>query len=368
MSGSNSIEKGPKLNSRVGKPTERDNLGITSIQASMQDELCPVVTTVTYRAFYWAFLVWNYYDYLKRHSVKEISGKDAWGSFNNNCVKKNDFYFILGCMLNDNAERQNLAGVENGEETLKNDGPYSYNNKYLQAFFGGMQYYAGGVQTLGFVTDREQDDTPIPGISRITESVGKPLGEAFDKAISKTKYYKNYKDTDTPVPREVLKELGESIRLDMYGLDECKQLLRDAIFGEHDNKYYSSKNIIQSRDYLMFLYNEYDLKEKPSTGKLREILYDWFSPRGEHRFSYPEELECAVKGWESIIGRQYFTTSIEIICRAMKANLEYPKTLGEILRDTVNNTNWKDMQATMRISEIVESCNYNYGIREKNDV
>ena len=84
MSSNNTHEKGPRLNDRTTKSTERDNLGITSIQASMQDELCPVVTTVTYRAFYWPFLVWNYYDYIKKHSVEEISASSAWSDFNTN--------------------------------------------------------------------------------------------------------------------------------------------------------------------------------------------------------------------------------------------------------------------------------------------
>ena len=204
MSSNNTHEKGPRLNDRTTKSTERDNLGITSIQASMQDELCPVVTTVTYRAFYWPFLVWNYYDYIKKHSVEEISASSAWSDFNTNCVKKNDFYFILGCMTNTEVERQNLAGVEKGEEILKNGAPYSYDKNYLQASFGGMQYYAGGIATLGFVTDHEQDATPIPGLARITESIGKPMGEAFDKVIKQTQYYKEYKDSDKPVPIEVI--------------------------------------------------------------------------------------------------------------------------------------------------------------------
>ena len=170
--------KGPKLNHRAASPTSRDNLGITSAQTSLQDELCPVVNTVTYRAFYWPFLVWNYYTCIRNTPKSKLCEKNIGDFFNVEYVKRNDFYFILGTLLNKDADHQNLAGIDNGRAALKSAGPYQYNDKYLQAYFGGMQYYGGGCDTLGFITGREQDSTPIPGLARLTESVGKPMGEA----------------------------------------------------------------------------------------------------------------------------------------------------------------------------------------------
>ena len=46
MSNTTLSSKGPKLNDRSTHGTNRDNLGITSTQTTMQDELCPVVNTV----------------------------------------------------------------------------------------------------------------------------------------------------------------------------------------------------------------------------------------------------------------------------------------------------------------------------------
>ena len=359
--------KGPRLNNRSLRPTNRDNLGITSAQTTLQDELCPVVNTVTYRAFYWPFLVWNYYNYINSHSIEEISkGKDSQKDFNKNCVKRNDYYFILGCLMNNEAEHQNLAGVENGLAALKDypDGPYEYNEDYLKATFGGMQYYGGGVLTLGFVTNHEQDGTVIPGLARLTESIGRPMGEAFDKVISNTRYYKEYRHSEKSVPIEVVKELGDVIRMDMKGLEECKMLLKAAFFGEHDNQRYSSKNLIKSRDYLIYLYDNYDIKEKPDNKKLRYILYDWFSPRGGCEYDYPEDLEEIIKGWETVVGRQYFTTSIEVICKAMLNNLEYPKSFDQIVEDTVNNSNWDTVKLLDPVSKYINSSYISFENRE----
>ena len=372
MSNTTLSTRGPKLNDRSTHGTNRDNLGITSTQTTMQDELCPVVNTVTPRAFYWPFLAWNFYDYIKRHSVAEISKSTAFGDFNTNCVKKNDYYFVLGCLLNTKAERNNLAGVDNGSAALdKNkEGPYPYNKDYLQAVYGGMQYYSNGVLTLGIVTDRNQDETPVPGLARITKPIGEAMGEAFEKVIKETRYYKEYRLSDEPVPRDVITELGETIRLDMNGLDECKKLLAEAFFGEHDNNRYTSKKMVQSKDYLVFLYNEHGITTRPDNKQLRRILYDWFSPRGHYKYNYPEGIEDAVKGWETVIGRQYFTTAIEIICKAMIDNIEYPKSFENIVKDLYRNSDWIDIDITKPVCEYIDSCNYSYEQREDliNDV
>lgn len=359
--------KGPKLNDRSTHGTNRDNLGITSIQTAMQDELCPVVNTVTPRAFYWPFLVWNFYDYIKRHSVAEISKRTAFDDFNKNCVKKNDYYFVLGCLLNTKAERNNLAGVDKGSAAIyeNKEGPYPYDKDYLQAVYGGMQYYSNGVLSLGLVTDRNQDETPIPGIARVTKPVGEAMGAAFEKVIKETRYYKEYRLSDEPVPRDVITELGETIRLDMNGLDECKRIMREAFFGEHDNNRYTSKNMVQSKDYLVFLYNEHGMTSRPDNKLFRRILYDWFSPRGEYKYEYPEGIEQAVKGWEVVIGRQYFTTAIEIICKAMIDNLEYPKSFEKLLKDMDINSAWVDVDIMKPVREYIGNCDYNFEQREE---
>ena len=70
------MTKGPKINYSNRNFTTRDNLGINAAGTSFQAELCPVINTVTPRAFYWAFATWNYYDYWQNYKTDKRSLND----------------------------------------------------------------------------------------------------------------------------------------------------------------------------------------------------------------------------------------------------------------------------------------------------
>ena len=78
------MAKGPKFNKTGYRFTTRDNLGIEGATASIQAELCPVINTVTPRAFYWPFMVWNYYDYHVNYKTVKKTKDD----FNDNFFKE----------------------------------------------------------------------------------------------------------------------------------------------------------------------------------------------------------------------------------------------------------------------------------------
>lgn len=87
--------KGPRINYSHRNFTTRDNLGINSAGTSYQADLCPVINTVTPRAFYWAFAVWNYYDYWLNYRTEKKSVND----FEVNFLKRNDYFFVLANLL-----------------------------------------------------------------------------------------------------------------------------------------------------------------------------------------------------------------------------------------------------------------------------
>ncbi len=58
------MPRGPRLNNINKNFTTRDSLGIESVATSISADICPIVNTVTPRAFYWPFMVWIYYDFL----------------------------------------------------------------------------------------------------------------------------------------------------------------------------------------------------------------------------------------------------------------------------------------------------------------
>ena len=98
------MHRGPKLNKIKKSFTTRYSLGIEGVAASMAGDICPIVTTVTPRAFYWPFLIWNYYDYYNNlgmtPSEKELK----------KYCKKQDYFFVLAVLLNANSDRLNLVG------------------------------------------------------------------------------------------------------------------------------------------------------------------------------------------------------------------------------------------------------------------
>ena len=55
------MPRGPRLNNIAKNFTTRDSLGIEGVATSISADICPIVNTVTPRAFYWPFMVWIYY-------------------------------------------------------------------------------------------------------------------------------------------------------------------------------------------------------------------------------------------------------------------------------------------------------------------
>lgn len=330
----------------------------------MQAELCPVVNTVTYRAFYWIFMIWNYYDFYK-HSGEMDYGRNASSVFNKEYVKRQDYYFVLANLINDAEDRKNLVGVEKTSADLSNNkkGPYDYNRDYFKSHFGGMQYYNAGCRILGFITDVDSEGNSIPGINRLTKGLGQEMGEAFERIIKNTEYYKKYRNVDKRIPRKVLQEYGSLVSLDLKNFQECKRLLRNELFEPRFNELFDNKYLIQSKDYLKFLYYQHDLKE-PATWEMREALYDYFSPRGEHRLAYPEDLEYVVKAWEVVIGRQYFTIAIEMICKAMVDVLAVPKSFDDLVSDLIEGSSWDCVDVEQSIGSLLGTCDLGFEERE----
>ncbi len=163
------MSKGPKINYTKRNFTTRDNLGINAPGASFQGELCPVINTVTPRAFYWAFAVWNYYDYWQNYKTTNRGYND----FEKNFLKRNDYYFVLANLITEGSDRDFLVGKDNCTIDLTNNptGPYPYNRNYFISSFGGMQYYMPGCETLGFVTSIDNDGNVLP-FAKITEKKG----------------------------------------------------------------------------------------------------------------------------------------------------------------------------------------------------
>ncbi len=354
------MSKGPKFNNVNYNFTSRDNLGIKSVASSLQDTLCPVVTNETTRAFYWIFMTWNYYDFLRSTEQKNWT----YDRFNKPFLKKNDYYFVLASLLTPNSDKNGMAAKDNvyNDYLANKTGPFNYNDKYYVQPYGGMYYYGNGCTRMGFITNTDNDGNKFP-FPRITEKTGVPIAKAFESIISKTRYFKEYRLLANPyIPKAVLEELGSTISLNLEGLDECKRLLKNALFEPVNNIRFNNKNLIASSEYLKMLYSQFNIKN-PDTAKMREVLFDYFSPLGEYKYDYNKNLEDIIKGWEVIIGRSYFAIAIEIIWKQMMVILDTPMTKEKWFNECFERSKW-DLKTDHLLSEIIDECNYNYSTRE----
>ena len=361
------MAKGPQFNYVDIRFTTRDSLGIESETASMQAELCPVVNTVTPRAFYWPFMVWNYWQYdIKTSQSNEIRNKEC---FDKDFLKKNDYFFVLATLLTTSAgEQKNLVGKDKSQKNLDDDpiGPYKYDEKYFQSTFGGMQYYNAGCFTLGFITDRDNTGV-IYKFPVITRDYGHPLAEAFDDVIKNTNYYKKYKSVDNcEVSKEELIEYGNFIKFNLDGFDKCKKLLRDRLFGQPESTFLYKSNLIESANYLKIIHDKYGLVL--DTKVMREILFDDFSPTGKYGniCDQNSKLGKIIKDWEVVIGRGYFTIAIEIIWQYILDFLgkTISMTKEEWIKESLNNAQFKDINLENNVCSIINKFNFGFDERE----
>ena len=183
------MKLGPLLNKNKTNAnfSAENSLGIEGVAASMQDAVCPVINTVTPRAFYWAFLVWIYYDFYTKIGIKEKNYKNFV-----KYLRRQDFYFIAATILSEN-DTTNLVGIRNVTNYLaKGADPVLFNDKYYSVDYGGMNNYVAGCISRDLICTKDGDEVfSFPKLN----SVSKELGESFERAIKlyglNFEYYKN---------------------------------------------------------------------------------------------------------------------------------------------------------------------------------
>lgn len=351
------MAKGPKFNKTGYNFTTRDNLGIEGATASIQAELCPVINTVTPRAFYWPFMVWNYYDYHVNYKTEKKSSTD----FDKNFLKKNDYFMVMANLMAGN-DQDNLVGKTKAIENLsdKTVTKYPFDASYFKTKFGGMQYYNAGCLTMGFITDVDGEGHHFD-LPRLTKEVGEPMALAFQEVIKNTEYYKNYRLINTCVPEAVLQELGQVLKFNLDGFDSVKSLLRDALFTPKNNERLNNENLIKSSEYLKCIYYQHGIKN-PSLSEMRRVLFDYFSPRGEGKDLEYTHREIA-NNWEIVVGRQYLTMAVELMWKHLLWELVDSLTLEDWLERSINNSKW-NIDYNKPLSLLISECNFNFTERE----
>ncbi len=347
------MNKGPRLNNISRNFTTRDSLGIEGVATSISAEICPIVNTVTPRPFYWAFITWCYYDFYNTCDVKDRSADNVY-----KYVKMQNYFLALASNITNSDGTNGFTGADTIRERIDlNQESFSYNEKYLKTILSNMGYYPAGLFTMGFIVDADPETFEKLKYPHLTKE-GEKLAKAFEEVFSQTRYYKEYRKMEKSVPREVLIELSEFININLNNFDEVKRILIDHLFKKE-----SQKKLIESHNYLKFIYKNYK-PDNLNTSKCREIFYDYFSPYGENKYEYPDEFQEIVNSWEIVVGRQYFATGLEMIWKYMLENLNSPKLYKKWFNDCLSNSKIT-FQLNDKLGNLIPLCNYNYSDREK---
>lgn len=345
------MPKGPRLNYIKRNFTTRDSLGIEGVMTSMSADVCPIVTTVTPRAFYWPFMVWIYYDFYKYSGIVErtVTAFDTY-------LKRQDYFFVMATLLNTNSDRGNLVGITQAEIDINENpnGPYPYNPKYFKTKYGGMQYYGAGCISMGFTIDSDPDTGKQFALPKLSKD-GEKLALSFENVIKDTEYYKNYRLNDEAVPRRVLEEYGQTINMGLSGFDKSKEMLRHRLF---DNNY----RLSECARYIDYLYHNYQMLNLDRESA-RMILFDHISQNGM-AIDIPVDLKEVANQWEIIIGRQYFTSGLEMIWKSMLLKIEDPATKREWMERMLTRSEF-EWNIEHTLDSVLDQCRFDNKQREE---
>lgn len=354
------MPKGPKLNNIHKNFTTRDCLGIEGVAATIQGEVCPIVNTVTPRAFYWPFMVWIYYDFYKYSGIEERSYK-AFDCY----LKRQDYFFVLATLLTPGADQSGLVGKQQSDRDIDNNpnGPYDFNQSYFKSRFGGMMYYNAGCLSMYLVVDHEYEkdiDLKFPVLTK----EGEQMALAFEAVIKDTEYYKNYRRNNIAVPRKVLEEYGKVINFGLIGFDECKKLLRYYMFEDTRASQLidRSKLLKECGEYIKYIIHKYHVTDLDKA-VCRQVFYDHQLPSGDI-ITIPATIVTVANKWEIVIGRQYFTSGLEMIWKYMLEQLTSPLTMQEWFDRIFTTADFK-WDIEKKLIDIIDECNYSFIQREK---
>ena len=317
---------GPIINNTSRNFTTRDSLGIEGVANTISADLCPIVNTVTPRPYYWAFITWCYWKFYEIYGYVEDAEVRSF-------IKKTNYFVAAGSYLAGSNMVGGFTGITNIAARIDDSDNYlKYDVSYIsgnRSAIGGMGYYPPGLQSMGLVIIQREDTGERYSKPHITPK-GVKLAEAFDSVISKTEYYLNYL-LEESVPKTVLVELGEKIRIDLSGFSECKKLLEQYLF---DFKPYI--NLAKCKDFILYIQKTTGA-EISSVERCRRVFFDEFSARGKNK-PISDYLSNTAKGWEIVAARQYFTVGLEIIWQEMLQQIAvFPLTKAEWIEQVLIN-------------------------------
>lgn len=338
---------GPKLNksTQYNEVLGEDQLGIKYVAINMSDELQTGITSVTQRARYWSFYTWVLYDFIYNSNL--IKTENNLKEY----IKRQEWYFILGNIAYGRKmgeEPTSLQGVRVGNHVW-NDNPnaqfFELNDKYISNSYGGYSVYRNALKILGLTCDADQGNNIQ--IDCVTKT-GEQVALAFKEEIKDTEYYKLYRLSGMSVPKKVLLQYGEKVRLSHIGQTKDGQKLIE-IFLPSDSSNELANRRTTSLQYYRYILNNQKVQSLSEKG-WRHIFYDIFSTRVNPSVLIPDEFKQVALGWEICTTRMYFTYALEgMWARALIKMEKMPLNMNTLIEEILNEVDKKVLKKNVSL-------------------
>lgn len=342
---------GPIFNNIKTKDAFRSSLGIEETINTMQANLCQAINSNTPYAYYFAFILWCFYDYEKTTDKGQYNANDAYAY-----LKRQNFFFSLSHIL----KNHNIVGAIGYNYITTNidltQEKFAYEKDYLQSM-QSLDYYLPGLDTLQLLKFENLNGERLSHPT-VTE-YGKKLCIIFESTIINTDYFLKYKNTNSFVPKDALVELANTISINLANSQALKEELKEIFF---NNKYVDlSEGLIASKDLILYVTSKYG--KEVLQNDIRNVLFDYFSPKA-YAYEYPKELNDIIKKWELVTARRYFTLGLSIIWKYMLPLIEEPTSFNEWLNKSVNNYNF-ELPLNDKVGKVIDIINLDYKEREE---
>lgn len=337
----------PKFSTSVFRTTEgEDHLGIRSVGISMADHLQSGITSITPRARYWSFFAWVLHDFIQNFSGDKsiINFKDF--------LKKQEWFYILANIADAEANGVNTKGVigsTQGQAIWKKPKDlFEPDASYIQNNFGGYSTYRNVMKIVGITMTG--DENLGVHIDRLTKPLGENLANVFKKSIEDTIYFQEYRLTDDPIPRSVLKQYGTAASLNRLKEDNSRdyQILSN-IFIPVEARTIRQEYRKNSLLYFMTIIDQSPSK-KMNFEFFQNIMYDGLF-LGE--LTIPRKLHSVAIGWEIYQARQYFTFSLDTIWSISLEKISKKiMSKSDLIIEILNEVEAEGCNITLRVKDL----------------
>ena len=327
-----------------------DPLGLDRVSNRLTSDMLRGITALTPRARYYSFYVWDI------KNVNESEDIDRFDDFRNAFFDRGRAY-VLACVgheargQNPIGDHSNILGSVKGEPKWRTSGGKVNVRgfRHLGNRLGGYgYYYQASIGFLGLTKKEQMKDVLTP--------LGRKLAEAFEKAVSETKYYRKYIGKDV-IPKSVLIEYGSKCCLCLLCEKKAPErvLLTEIMFGMNKEaegiKHENRRNTLS-----IILYDIYVLSKYPNNLDedtfLDTVYFKQFeSDKIVRNVNFPSQLERAVERWKMFRNHDFFSYSCESLFRAFLMTLDIHRTAGLSFPSFINLIN--NTKLTQQLSSIL---------------